>query len=791
MTSRLLLTYAERQGGRAAVEQLLELAGCAGREDELRDESTWFSFATKVALFEAAAEVLDDPIVTRHAGEQALALSVADGLKVALRALGSPRLVYQHIVRANNKFTSIHSMELVELGRDHASIAFFDHTGGDVHRLDCEYNKGLLSVVPVLFGMGAARVSHPSCAAKGDDRCVYQLRWEQAAVSPRAVIGTGALSVAGLVAGAVAAPALVPVVAAASVTAAGVLATRWCRDLRARWRMLEDEVRDKEEVAQRFTSSLQDLVSELDFEEVVEKIVEHASAAVGSKEFALLVEDEGSLACRASTDVPDGSIATLVAWAEARQATLQELVVIEDVATVPALAALADEPVVPVRSVAVAPLVYRGATLGHLAALAPSARTFLPRDVDLVRSYAMQAAVALANARHFATQRALATRDPLTGLFNHREFHETIERELERGRRHGGHLGVALFDLDGFKLVNDGAGHAEGDRVLRAVAVALAGACRASDVAFRIGGDEFALLLPETGREETETVAERVREAVGGVDARVGTSVGVATWPEDGGSKDVLLAHADAVLYAMKSSGRRRAAPARPRTSATEDRAAAGALHRERLAMASRLGAKLTLILDPDEIVQSAVSELHHSFDYQIAYVLRRDRDRLQAVAIGGTLSEVYDIPMWSQSFDRGIGGRVIRTGSVALVHDTALDPDHMNAGEVEPEASDVDLRSQLSVPLRVGDRVWGSLSIQDTERGAFTSDDVLLVETVAAQVSAALHRSELLAELEGEIGSMIGVLRDELARSEGAAFDPRVAERLIAEHADHWNDSK
>jgi diguanylate cyclase (GGDEF)-like protein len=580
--------------------------------------------------------------------------------------------------------------------------------------------------------MAPARVSHTACAAHGDERCIYELRWNQAAVTQRAVLGTGVLAAAGLAGSALAAPALLPAAAGGAVLAAGILGVRAARDLRARWRMLEDEIRDKDEVAQRLTASLQDLVSELDFEEVVEKIVQSAGAAVGSKEFALLVEDDGALACRASTGVPETSIATLVAWVQASRLESGEVIVVEDVSTIGALAPLAGHPEVPVRSVAFAPLVYRGVTLGQLAALAPSARTFLPRDIDLVRSYAMQAAVALANARHFATQRALASRDPLTGLLNHREFHETVERELERGRRHGGAMGVALFDLDGFKLVNDGAGHAEGDRVLRAVAAVLADTCRVSDMAFRIGGDEFALLLPETGRADTEAVVERVREAVAGVDARVSASVGIATWPEDGGSKDVLLAHADAVLYAMKNAERRRVTGTR-----------------ERLAMASRLGAKLAPILDADEIVRAAVVELHHSFEYEIAYVLRRDADQLQAVAIGGTLSERYDVPMWTQPLDRGIGGRVIRTGAVALVHDTALDPDHMKAGEVEPSASDVDLRSQLSVPLRVGGRVWGSLSIQDTERRAFSSDDVLLIETVAAQVGLALHVSELFARLD------------------------------------------
>jgi len=115
ITSRLMLAYAERVGGRAAVGAVLERAGLAGREAELRDENTWFSFANKVRLFEALAEVLDDPAATRKAGETSLDLNVAVGLKLALRALGSPKMVYQQIVRANAKFTTRHSMELLAI----------------------------------------------------------------------------------------------------------------------------------------------------------------------------------------------------------------------------------------------------------------------------------------------------------------------------------------------------------------------------------------------------------------------------------------------------------------------------------------------------------------------------------------------------------------------------------------------------------------------------------------------------------------------------------------------------
>ena len=760
MTSRLLLTYAGRVGGRQAVERILLLAGCEDREDELMDESTWYSVQTKYRLFEAAAEVLEDPIVTRNAGMQALDLSVGDGLKIALRALGSPRMVYHHIIRANNKFSAVHDMELLELGRDHARIAFFDTAGYDVHRLDCEYNRGLLAVIPALFGGPPAHVTHPMCAAQGDERCVYEVRWQSTPVTPRTVLAGAALAVASVGAAAVAAPGRVPAAGAVAVVGAGAMVVRAGRDRRARFQQLEEALRDRDEVAERFTATLQDLTSELDLGEVLDKIVLNAHAAVGGKQFALLVDEDGTLRGRASTGVPDTSMASIAAWAARQAAGRDEPVLVEDVVTVDALSGLASHPTDAFGSLCSAPLVYRGVTLGHLVALASQARTFLPRDVDLVRSYAVQAAVALANARHFAAQRALATRDPLTSLLNHREFHESVDRELERCRRHGGEMAVALFDLDGFKLVNDGAGHAEGDRVLRGVASAMQEACRASDLAFRIGGDEFALLLPEAGHAEAAAVVARVRDAVARVDGRVGASTGLAAWPQDGGSKDVLLAHADAGLYAMKNADRRGRAGRRagaPGVSA-EDRVAAGALLRERLALAGRLSARLAPLLDEREIAELAVAELHHAFDYKIAYISRCEGTRLQVCAVDGTLTETHDVPLWSHSVELGVSGRVVRTAASALVHDTALDPDHLDADDVDPTAG-VSLRSQLAVPLKAGGRVWGVLSIQDTERQAFSSDDVLLVETVGAQVGAALHRAELLAELDGALSAALELL--------------------------------
>ena len=185
-------------------------------------------------------------------------------------------------------------------------------------------------------------------------------------------------------------------------------------------------------------------------------------------------------------------------------------------------------------------------------ALATQPRTFLPRDVDLIQSYAAQAAVALANARMYQELEELASRDHLTGLLNLREFHESLTRELERCKRYGGRFSVVLFDLNRFKVVNDSHGHAEGDRVLQEAGEAIARTCRASDLAFRVGGDEFAYILPESGEEAAVAAAGRVRAELASMPERLDCSYGITVWPEDGPERARLLEAADGRLYEMK-----------------------------------------------------------------------------------------------------------------------------------------------------------------------------------------------------------------------------------------------
>ena len=361
-------------------------------------------------------------------------------------------------------------------------------------------------------------------------------------------------------------PALVP---EAAVIAAGLgvgASMRTLRVRRRRWRQLESEVRSQGEVAQRLAASLQDIVSELRLEDVLEKVTANASSTLSGRQFALLVDHGEGPRCRASAGLPDAATDLLERWVRETGRVADTAVLLEDLSDVPLLAELPLDEDTPLRSLCAAPLTYRGESLGVLAALSATSYSFLPRDVEVIQSFATQAAIALSNARLFEAQEDLASRDPLTGLLNHREFHETVARELDRCRRYGGRLSVALFDVDGFKAVNDLAGHAEGDRVLRLAADQLGAACRSSDMAFRIGGDEFALLLPETTAGDAGAVAERAAAQIAGLKGPVEVSFGVGVWPEDGPGKESLLGRADGRLYDMKRDhGRMQAPPSAPR----------------------------------------------------------------------------------------------------------------------------------------------------------------------------------------------------------------------------------
>jgi diguanylate cyclase (GGDEF)-like protein len=190
-------------------------------------------------------------------------------------------------------------------------------------------------------------------------------------------------------------------------------------------------------------------------------------------------------------------------------------------------------------------------------------------QVEQAEGLAESCIPAIENARRYGEARKLAETDALTGLYNQRYFHDTLRREVTRAHRYERNLALIVFDLDDFKAVNDEVGHLAGDRVLAQAADRLREAVRSVDVASRIGGDEFAVILPESSADDGEQLYRRVHNSMRGVALgpeghSLHLSAGIAEL-EHGDTAASIFERADAALYRAKDHGKDRADIARQR----------------------------------------------------------------------------------------------------------------------------------------------------------------------------------------------------------------------------------
>jgi diguanylate cyclase (GGDEF)-like protein len=209
------------------------------------------------------------------------------------------------------------------------------------------------------------------------------------------------------------------------------------------------------------------------------------------------------------------------------------------------------------------PLVSFGQVLGVLTLESATPETFQEGDVQPLESVADICATAIQNARYFERVRQLAYVDGVTGIFNRRYFELRIAEEIVRAERYNGGLSIIMIDIDHFKRLNDEFGHLLGDEVLRQVSTIFAQQVRKSDVVCRYGGEEFAIIVPETAGESASRLADKLRAVVAGwffpgVPRPVTISAGIAEFFTHGETRDAVVEAADKALYAAKQGGRNR-----------------------------------------------------------------------------------------------------------------------------------------------------------------------------------------------------------------------------------------
>lgn len=218
-----------------------------------------------------------------------------------------------------------------------------------------------------------------------------------------------------------------------------------------------------------------------------------------------------------------------------------------------------------IRSLICVPLLVHGRVVGVLYLDDFKPRQFDREKMKLLDILASFAAMAIYNAKLHNRTKLMAITDALTGLHNHRYFQQVFSQELGRAKRYQKPLSIVLLDVDDFKSFNDRYGHANGDQVLAVIGEIISTTLRRVDFAFRYGGEEFVVLLPEARLESALQVAERLRERIEKetaamladiADHGVTVSVGVGCFPDDGVRKDELFKKVDSLLYKAKELGK-------------------------------------------------------------------------------------------------------------------------------------------------------------------------------------------------------------------------------------------
>jgi diguanylate cyclase (GGDEF)-like protein/PAS domain S-box-containing protein len=222
-----------------------------------------------------------------------------------------------------------------------------------------------------------------------------------------------------------------------------------------------------------------------------------------------------------------------------------------------------------IRSYILLPLESRRRVVGTFGLGSRKPGTFSEKDLPLLTQLSKQISVAIENVKLYQQTKETSILDDVSSLFNFRYFHQALERELKLTSRHKSRLSLLFIDLDNFKIINDTHGHLRGSKVLREVGFLLRAAIRETDIAARYGGDEFVVILPDTDATHAHRLGERMRQLIlkstylkeEGINARLGASIGLSTFPTEAPTKDELIHLADERMYADKEKNRGKPIP--------------------------------------------------------------------------------------------------------------------------------------------------------------------------------------------------------------------------------------
>jgi len=417
---------------------------------------------------------------------------------------------------------------------------------------------------------------------------------------------------------------------------------------------------------------------------------------------------------------------------------------------------------------------------------------FAEGDLQVAIRFSQLAALAIDNADIRAKLESLAMTDHLTGLFNHRFFQERLVEELSRANRDGAPVSLVIFDIDDFKNVNDRFGHLLGDQVLRGVASATGAVCRIEDPICRIGGEEFAVILPGQMGFHAQILAERVRRSVlelsFPMQTTVTVSLGVAEAPKNASSPRDLFACADLALRTAKAQGKnrvrtytgnalksRRGSPGdyplsgrweilsdgtgtsrrQPELqrwdSSLEGRESGQAPSIGLMNSLQRVSSTLNQVSDAPQIAQTIALELKSLIDFDscLLYLLSSDGETLTPTAPVGNHPQDADVKKAPAENGLAIAGQAARSGDTIYAAEPSLplQKAHIAAGSDAHEML-------MAAPMHFDHQVIGVIVLSRLG-GEFEHDDARLVDVVASIAASALQNARLL-EAQREAGQTL-----------------------------------